>query len=44
MVRDGLLARIERSVFYRLVEAGTEEQGALSVYSQGARFNLGSLA
>ena len=44
MVRDGLLARIERSVFYRLVEAGIEEQGALCVYSQGARFNLGSLA
>ena len=42
-VRDGLLARIQRSVFYRLVEVGLEEHGALCVYSQGACFNLGSL-
>ncbi len=42
-VRDGLSARLTRSVFYRLVDFGVEEQGALYVYSQGARFNLGSL-
>jgi hypothetical protein len=40
-IRDGLVARIQRSVFYRLVEQGTEEGGALIVYSQGARFDLG---
>ena len=42
-VRDGLEARIQRSVFYRLVEAGVEQQDALGVYSQGACFSLGSL-
>ena len=42
-VRDGLIARIQRSVFYRLVDVGVEQQGALCVYSQGACFNLGSL-
>ena len=40
-VRDGLEAKITRSVFYRLVEIGVEENGALNVYSQGARFDLG---
>ena len=42
-VRDNLLARIQRSVFYRLVEVGIERQGRLWAYSQGAGFNLGSL-
>ena len=42
-VRDNLLARIQRSVFYRLVEVGIERQGSLWAYSQGAGFNLGSL-
>ena len=42
-VRDNLTARIARSVYYRLVEFGVEEKGALYVYSQGARFCLGSL-
>lgn len=43
LVRDGLSARLTRSVFYRLVDYGVEEDGALYVYSQGARFNLGAL-
>ena len=43
-IRNGLVARIQRSVFYRLVEEGVEEAGALVVYSQGARFNLGSIS
>ena len=43
LVRDGLSARLTRSVFYRLVDFGVEEDGALYVYSQGARFNLGAL-
>ena len=42
-VRDNLLARIQRSVFYRLVEVGIERQGRLWAYSQSAGFNLGSL-
>ncbi len=42
-VRNGLLARVVRSVFYRLVEYGCEEQGSLYVYSQGAKFSLGSV-
>ena len=42
-VRDNLLARIQRSVFYRLVEVGIERQGGLWAYSQGAGCNLGSL-
>lgn len=41
MVRDGLQALLTRSVFYRLVEEGVEENGTLVVYSQGARFPLG---
>jgi len=40
-VRDGLEARLTRSVFYRLVESGVEEGNTLAVYSQGARFELG---
>lgn len=43
-IRNGLVARIQRSVFYRLVEEGVEEAGALVVYSQGARFDLGSIS
>jgi hypothetical protein len=31
-------------VFYRLVEEGLEERGALVVYSQGTRFDLGSIS
>ncbi|HBK13529.1 MAG TPA: DUF1285 domain-containing protein [Gammaproteobacteria bacterium] len=42
-VRDNLLARIQRSVFYRLVEVGVERDGALWIHSQGTAFNLGSL-
>jgi hypothetical protein len=42
MVRDGLEARLHRNVFYRLVDVGMEEEGALFVYSEGARFELGS--
>ena len=42
-VRDNLLARIQGSVFYRLVEVGVERDGALWVHSQGTAFNLGSL-
>ncbi|MEM9624181.1 MAG: DUF1285 domain-containing protein [Pseudomonadota bacterium] len=41
-VRDGLEARLTRSVFYRLVEEGREEQHTLAVYSQGTRFELGA--
>jgi hypothetical protein len=42
-VRDSLMARIQRSVFYRMVDAGIEQDGALWIYSQGTGFNLGSL-
>ena len=42
-VRDGLMARIRRSVFYRMVDAGIQQNGALWIYSQGTGFNLGSL-
>ena len=42
-VRDGLEARIQRSVFYRLVEEGEEQSNDLIVYSDGCTFNLGSL-
>ena len=42
-VRDDLLARIQRSVFYRLVDVGIERQGRLWAYSQGVGFDLGSL-
>ena len=43
-IRDGLVARIASSVFYRLFEEGIEEAGALVVYSQGTRFDLGSIS
>ena len=47
MVRDGLDAKLTRSVFYRLVDEGLEEpdgnKNALVVYSQGARFALGAI-
>jgi uncharacterized protein len=42
-VRDGLEARLTRSVFYRLVDVGLEENSALIVYSQGTAFNLGAI-
>ncbi len=54
MVRDGLEALLTRPVFYRLVDLcveegveegvaeGVDESGTLVVYSQGARFALGS--
>ncbi len=42
-VRDELDARLTRSVYYRLVDYAAEEQGAAYVYSNGARFCLGSL-
>ena len=41
-VRDGLRALIARSVFYRMVdEAKTEPNGAVVIWSAGARFVLG---
>jgi hypothetical protein len=42
-IRDGLEARIQRSVFYRLVEEGELENDALMVRSDGEVFNLGSV-
>ncbi len=42
LVRAGLQAKLTRSVYYRLVETGCEEDGVLAVYSQGARFELGA--
>ena len=50
-VRDGLQARLTRSVYYRLVDFALEsaaekdrEEGALHVHSQGTRFYLGQLS
>ena len=43
LVRDDLEARIQRSVFYRLVEEGEAHGDDLLVYSDGQGFNLGSL-
>jgi hypothetical protein len=43
-VRDGLEALVHRNVFYRMVEAGLEEEGSLYIFSQGARFELGPTA
>ena len=43
LVRDGLHARIQRSVFYRLVEEGQPQGEDLLVYSNGLGFNLGSI-
>ena len=42
-IRDGLQARIQRSVFYRLVEEGEQQGDDLFVYSNGSAFNLGSV-
>ena len=42
-VRDALEARIQRSVFYRLVEEGELEGDDLMVRSNGESFNLGSV-
>ena len=42
-IRDGLEARIQRSVFYRLVEEGEQQGDDLFVYSDGNGFNLGSV-
>ena len=42
-IRDGLEARIQRSVFYRLVEEGEQQGDDLFVYSNGCGFNLGSV-
>lgn len=43
-VRDGLEALVHRNVYYRLVDVAIEQEGALYVYSRGARFSLGSVA
>ncbi len=43
LIRDGLEARIQRSVFYRLVEEGEPKGDDLMVYSGGQGFNLGSM-
>lgn len=40
-IRDGLEARIQRSVFYRLVEEGEIQGDCLVVASDGESFNLG---
>ncbi len=42
-VRDGLWARLTRSVYYRLSDLCVEEGGSLCVYSQGARFILSEM-
>ena len=42
-VRDGLEARINRPVFYRLVDLARQEGDELAVYSRGARFVLGRI-
>ncbi|HEX7036371.1 MAG TPA: DUF1285 domain-containing protein [Pseudomonadales bacterium] len=42
-VRDGLEARINRPVFYRLVDQALQEGDELAVYSRGARFVLGRI-
>ena len=46
LVRDGLEARVARSVFYELVEIGSEEQvegtTQFGVWSSGAFFRLGT--
>jgi hypothetical protein len=43
LVRAGLEARLNRSVYYRLVEYGVEENGVLYVVSRGSRFALGNV-
>ena len=42
-IRDRLEARIQRSVFYRLVEEGEQRGDDLWVFSNGSAFNLGSV-
>jgi len=42
-VRSGLNASLSRSVFYQLVELGSEQDGQLVIESAGASFTLGSL-
>ena len=42
-VRNGLRARMTRSVFYRLVDLGAPVGGQLVVWSAGAPFVLGPL-
>ena len=39
----GVEARFDRPAYYRLVEEGIEEGGALVVYSEGSRFVVGTL-
>lgn len=41
LVRDGLEAKLARSVFYRLVELADDQDGASGIYSGGVRFSLG---
>jgi uncharacterized protein len=43
MVRDGLEARINRPVFYELVEMSEERDGKLGIWSDGRYFELGAL-
>ena len=43
-VRDGLRARLTRSVFYRLVDLGAPAGDELEVWSAGSRFALGRIA
>jgi len=40
-VRAGLEARINRPVFYQLVELGQDDSGEMAVWSKGVRFPLG---
>lgn len=40
---NGLAARIQRAVYYRLVEAGTEDSGECWLDSSGERYSLGAL-
>ena len=42
-VRDGLHAKLARSVYYRLIDVAREEGDEMAVYSQGTRFSLGSV-
>ncbi|MFP5440315.1 MAG: DUF1285 domain-containing protein, partial [Gammaproteobacteria bacterium] len=41
LVRDGLQAKLARSVFYRLVELADDQGGGAGIYSGGVRFVLG---
>ena len=40
-VRNGLLARLNRNTYYRLIDAGMKEAGEWVIYSAGARFTMG---